>query len=150
MGQVGWHVKKIAGLQVVRLAVEGEFTFTGQYLYNRVLRRGVFGQFLAFGKTEEHGARIVGAQQRAADDAVGGKLGFFRQRQNLFPRRINQRLLTHAESFAQAEPAGFDSNQTIRVWNNRSIVLAVAGRHYGKGWGICQKFQRLDAGQIVL
>ena len=44
-----------------------------------MLRRGVLGQFPALGETEQHEAPVGGAQQRAADDAIGRKLRFVGQ-----------------------------------------------------------------------
>ena len=47
MRQVGRHVDGVARFADLRFASEGKFAFTGQNLNERVLRRGVLGQFLA-------------------------------------------------------------------------------------------------------
>ena len=69
--QVGRHEKQVAALQVVRLAAQEKFALARQNLDQRLLGRGVLGQFLALGKAEQHDAAIGRAHQGPADDAVG-------------------------------------------------------------------------------
>ena len=83
------HVEHVAFFQRVRFAGEKELAFTGKDLNQRVLRGGVLGQFLAFGKAKQDNAGIVRAQQRPADDAIGSKSGFSFERENFFLPRIN-------------------------------------------------------------
>ena len=87
--QVRRHIKKIAGLHRVWFAGEGKFTFAGKDLDDRVLRGSVFGEFLPFGEPKQHDARICGAQQSPAHNAIRRKPGFFRQRHD-FCRDRNQ------------------------------------------------------------
>ena len=116
MGQIRRHIKQVAGFQGVRFAGERKFTFAGQNLDDRVLRGGVFGQFLSLGKAEQHHPRSGRAQERPAHDAVGGKLGFIDQRQYFFLCYINQRLLAHATNIAWQRPLGIDASQTSCRW----------------------------------
>jgi hypothetical protein len=80
----------------------------------------VFGQFLALGETEEHRARVGRAQQRAADDAVGGKLGFLRERQDLRRAGFDERFFVHAINLQPAPATRLDAGQ---VFNAKTLTL---------------------------
>ena len=103
MREIGRHIQQIAGFQGSRHARQGKLARAGQNLNQRVLGGGVFRQFLACRETEQHRARIGGAQQGAADNAVGRVLGFGGQRQDFFAPGINERLFIHASNLTAGQ-----------------------------------------------
>ena len=107
----------------MRFAREGEFTFAGEDLNQRVLRRRVFGQFLAFSKTKQHRAGIGCAQQCPADNAIRSEVRFSFEREDFFPLRVNQRFLIHTANIAQRGRLGFDLRQT-KISFSAVFVLA--------------------------
>ena len=111
MTEVWRHVEQVAGLERVRFASQAEFALATQHLNHRLLRRSVFGQFLPFGKSKQHHARIRRTQHRPAHDAVGGKLRFVRQRNDFFPPGINQRSFTHVRKMSEQTGWRFDLYQ---------------------------------------
>lgn len=121
--QMRRHVKEIILLQRVRLARQQEFAFTGNDLHHSVLCRCVFGKFLAFGKTKQHSAGIGGAQQCPAYDAVRRKLCFSFEREDFFPRRVNQRFLIHAVRLTRPDELRFDLRQN-KIVCSRAVFVA--------------------------
>ncbi len=83
--QVGRHEKQVTGFQVAQPAAQEKLTLARQNLDQRLLGGGVLGQFLPFGKTEQHDAAIGRAHQSSADNAVGRKLRFPGQRNDFLP-----------------------------------------------------------------
>ena len=77
--QIRRHVQQVAGFEQMRFAVEAELATAGENLNQRLRRRSVLAQLLPLSKSEQHDTRHRRAQQRAADDAVGGELRFARQ-----------------------------------------------------------------------
>ena len=110
---MGRHIYQISGFEVARHARQGEFAGAGKNLNQRMLRGGVLGLFLAFGEAEQHRSRIAGAQQGAADNAVGRVLGLGRQRQDFFAPGINERSFIHASNLTQRGGSCLDLRQAI-------------------------------------
>ena len=83
----------------------------------------MLSQFLAFGEAEEHRARAVGAQECAAHNAMGGKLGFSGQVKNFLRLWIYQWLLCHNPNLCQAFIVCFDVSQgSLRFEGGLSVV----------------------------
>lgn len=93
--EIGRHVEKRAGFEHVNFVVEVEFTFAGENLNQRVLGGGVLAEFLPLGETEQDGARVRGVEDGAADDAVGGELGFVSESEDFGFVWRNERLFFH-------------------------------------------------------
>ncbi len=80
VSQVGGHVEQVAGNERSWGTLEGPFRPTGEDLDESVGCRRVFRQFLSGGEAEQDKALGTGAEERPADDAVWGELGFVGER----------------------------------------------------------------------
>ena len=75
----GRHVDPSASNRLVPVVSERHGRLALKKLQHSGHRGGVFGQFFALGKAEEDNLEPVVVEQRAAEDALVGRLNFFRQ-----------------------------------------------------------------------
>jgi len=113
--QVRVHEDKVAGFQLAWLTVENAFALARQNLNQRFLGGGVLGEFLAFGKTEQHNSHGGSSQQSAAHNPIFCELRLRGQRHGPGATRIDKRSFIHIRKVARRHRWHFDVNQEMRV-----------------------------------